>query len=141
MVFGIYFRGFWLLFCSSICRMPTPPGTKRNNGKRQEHADNCRNMQKSNATNNANIKTPIENLQAAECNQLQQTPIFKIGGGGARAARRIRIRRPRLAERGARRVKLFCKTCPKTCKTARKTLPRTTALLADPPKNVHPFSF
>ena len=47
--------------------MPTPPGTKRNNGKRQEHADNCRNMQKSNATKNALIKTPIDNLQAAKC--------------------------------------------------------------------------
>lgn len=85
------FQGFWIRFCNSICRMPTPPGTKRKKGKRQEHADNCRNMQKSNATNYANIKTPIEDLQAAECNQLQQTPTFKIGGGGARAARRIRI--------------------------------------------------
>ena len=43
---------------------------------------------------NAKIKTPIENLQAAECNQLQLAPIYKIGGGGARAARRIQIRRP-----------------------------------------------
>ena len=41
-------------------------GTKRNNGKRQEHADNIRNMQKSNATQNALIKTPIDNLQAAK---------------------------------------------------------------------------
>ena len=87
--------------------MPTPPGTKRNNGKRQEHADKCKNMQKTNATNNALIKTPIENLQAAECNQLQQTPIFKIGGGGARAARRIQIRRPSLAERGAKACRTF----------------------------------
>jgi len=30
-------------------------------------------------------------LQAAKCNQLQQIAIGKIGGGGARAARRIRI--------------------------------------------------
>ena len=67
MDFGIIFQGFWSRFCSSICRMPTPPGTKRNNGKRQEHADNCRNMQKSNATKNALIKTPIDNLQAAKC--------------------------------------------------------------------------
>ena len=104
MEFGIIFRGFWSRFCSSICRMPTPSGTKRNNGKRQEHADNYRNMQESNATKNAQITTPIENLQAAECNQLQQTPIYKYGGGGARAAWRIRIRRPRLAERGARGV-------------------------------------
>ena len=40
---------------------------------------------------NADIKTPIEHLQAADCNQLQQAPIYKLGGGGARAARRIRI--------------------------------------------------
>ena len=33
------------------------------------------------------------------------------------------------------------KPCPRTCKTARKTLPRTTALLADPPKMGAPFSF
>ena len=57
-------------------------------------------MQKSNANNNADIKTSIDNLQFAERNQLQQTPSYKIGGGGARAARRIQIRRPRLAERG-----------------------------------------
>ena len=37
------------------------------------------------------VRTSIENLQAAECNQLQRTPSSKIGGGGARAARRIRI--------------------------------------------------
>ena len=61
-------------------------------------------MQKSNANNNADIKTSIDNLQFAERNQLQQTPSYKIGGGGARAARRIQIRRPRLAERGARGV-------------------------------------
>ena len=33
------------------------------------------------------------------------------------------------------------KICPKTCKTARKALPRTTALLADPPKIGAWFSF
>ena len=48
-------------------------------------------MQKSNATQNADIKTPIDYLQFAERKQLQQTPSFKYGGGGARAARRIRI--------------------------------------------------
>ena len=42
---------------------------------------------------NAKIKTPIENWQTAKRNQLQQTPIYKIGGGGARAARRIQIKR------------------------------------------------
>ena len=50
MDFGIMFQGFWSRSCTSICRMPTPPGTKRNNGKRHKHADNYRNMQKSNAT-------------------------------------------------------------------------------------------
>ena len=74
--------------------MPTPLCTKRNNGKRQEHVCNSRIVRKSNANKNAQIKTPIEILQAAECRQLQQTPIYKYGGGGARAARRIRIRRP-----------------------------------------------
>ena len=42
MDFGIIVHGFWLLLCSSICRMPKPPGTKRNNRKRQEFADNSR---------------------------------------------------------------------------------------------------
>ena len=53
---------------------------------------------------NADTKTRIDNLQFAECNQLHQSPSSKYGGGGARAAWRIRIRRPRLAERGARGV-------------------------------------
>ena len=53
---------------------------------------------------NADTKTLIDNLQFAECNQLHQSPSSKYGGGGARAAWRIRIRRPRLAERGARGV-------------------------------------
>ena len=65
---------------------------------RNEITENVKNMQinaeickKTSATKNADIKTLIDNLQAAECNQLQQTPIFKIGGGGARAARRIQM--------------------------------------------------
>ena len=45
----------------------------------------------SNANKKQIAKTSIDNLQAAECKQLHQTPIFKYGGGGARAARRIRI--------------------------------------------------
>ena len=53
---------------------------------------------------NADTKTLIDNLQFAECNQLHKSPSSKYGGGGARAAWRIRIRRPRLAERGARGV-------------------------------------
>ena len=61
-------------------------------------------MQKPNANNYADIKTSVDNLQFPQRNQLQQTPSYKIGGGGARAARRIQIRRPRLAERGARGV-------------------------------------
>ena len=48
-------------------------------------------MQKQDANKNAKIKAPIENLQAAKRNQLQQTAIGKIGNGGARAARRIWI--------------------------------------------------
>ena len=71
--------------------MLTPPRTKRNDGKHQEHADIRRNMQKSNARKNADIKIADKNLQAPECRQLQQTPIYKMGGGGTRAARRIQI--------------------------------------------------
>ena len=55
-------------------------------------------------TKHAYNKTLIDNLQFTDYNQLQQAPIYKYGGGGARAAWRIRIRRPRLAERGARGV-------------------------------------
>ena len=93
---GIIFQEFWLLFCSSICRMLTPPRTKRNDGKHQEHADIRRNMQKSNARKNADIKIADKSLQVTECRQLQQTPIYKIGGGGARAARRIQILKRRV---------------------------------------------
>ena len=47
--------------------MQTPPGTKRNNRKRREHADKCRHVQNMNATKNALMETPIDNLQAAKC--------------------------------------------------------------------------
>ena len=43
---------------------------------------------------NKSPANPIGELQAAECNQLQQTPISKYGGGGACAAWRIRIESP-----------------------------------------------
>ena len=59
---------------------------------------------------NADTKTLIDHLQFVECNQLQQTPISKYGGGGARAAWRIRIRRPRLAERGFKACQIFTRT-------------------------------
>ena len=65
---------------------------------RHEFKENIKNMQISQKSPEVERKqkrrhqTSIENLQAAECNQLQQTPSSKIGGGGARAARRIRIR-------------------------------------------------
>ena len=64
-------------------------------------------MQKSIVNKNADIKTPIDNLSITKRKQLQQTPHPKVGGGGARAARRIQIRRPRLASQSgvARRVR------------------------------------
>ena len=57
MDFDIIFDGFWLLLCSSICRMSKPPGTKRNSGKHQEHVDNCRNMQTSSARKSKSLKS------------------------------------------------------------------------------------
>ena len=72
MDFGIIFQGFWSRFCSSICRMPTPPGTKRNNGKRHKHADNCRNMQKPNATKKALIK--LQSITSTSF--MPQTPVL-----------------------------------------------------------------
>ena len=51
-----------MLRCSSICGMPKPPGTKRNNGKHQEHADNYRNMQISSAR-----KKQIKKLRSRYC--------------------------------------------------------------------------
>ena len=65
-------------------------------------------MHKLNASKNADIEHLIDILQSTERKQLQQTPSFKIGGGGARAARRIRIRRPLLAERGCRACRTLC---------------------------------
>ena len=67
----------------------------------QIYAEICKSQTE---TKNAYTRTLIDTLQFTKCNQLQQTPIYKYGGGGARAAWRIRIRRPRLAERGARGV-------------------------------------
>ena len=45
---------------------------------------------------NADIKTLIDHLRFAECNQLHQSPSSNYGGGGARAAWRIRIHIRRL---------------------------------------------
>ena len=73
MVFGIMFKGFRLLFCNSICRMPTPPGTKRNNGKRQEHADNCRILRKSNANENCQEPPRTDKSQKLTNADLQTT--------------------------------------------------------------------
>ena len=64
---------------------------------RNEITENLKNMQitaeicKHQAQTKKINKTPIDNLQAAECKGLHQTPIYKYGGGGARAAWRIRI--------------------------------------------------
>ena len=68
-----------------------PPATKRNNGKRQEHADNFRNMQTSNARRNKSpkLRSRICKLQnAISCNKR---PSPKKGGGGNRAAWRIQM--------------------------------------------------
>ena len=48
-------------------------------------------MQNSNANNNADIRTSVDELQLAKRNQPHQTPSYKMGGGGNRAARRIHI--------------------------------------------------
>ncbi len=48
-------------------------------------------MQKLNASKNADIKIPTDNLPIAERSQLQQAPIVQNGGGGTRAAWRIQI--------------------------------------------------
>ena len=55
-------------------------------------------MHKLNASKNADIEHLIDILQSTERKQLHQTSIYKIGGGGARAARRIQIHIRRLAE-------------------------------------------
>ena len=67
-------------------------------------------MQTASQNKDASTKTPILNVQIAKRQQLQQTPIDKYGGGGARAAWRIRIRRPRLAERGFKACQTFTQT-------------------------------
>ena len=67
-------------------------------------------MQRLDASKNTDIKTLIDHLHAAVRNQLQQTPSSKIGGGGARAARRIRIRRPRRAAEGLEACRIHART-------------------------------
>ena len=54
----------------------------------QIYAEICKSQTE---TKNAYTRTLIDTLQFTKCNQLQQTPIYKYGGGGARAAWRIRI--------------------------------------------------
>ena len=93
---------------------------------RHEFTENIKNMQISQKSPEVERKqkrrhqTSIENLQAAECNQLQRTPSSKIGGGGARAARRIRIRRPRVFSPGVQGVSNRTQTSADS-----KPLPRT----------------
>ena len=55
-------------------------------------------MHKLNASKNADIEHLIDILQSTERKQLQQMPSSKVGGGGARAARRIQIHIRRQAE-------------------------------------------
>ena len=88
---GIIFDRNRTHFCKNISRSPKPPGTKRIDGKPKERANNFRNMHKLNASKNADIEHLIDILQSTERKQLQQTPSYKVGGGGARAAWRIRI--------------------------------------------------
>ena len=106
---------------------------------RSELTANIKNMQisaeickRQTKIKNVDTKTLIDNLQLAECRQLHQTPIFKYGGGGARAAWRIRIRRPRLAERGARGMSDtsadFCRL-----QSLRRTSPYPPTLPQNPP--------
>ena len=89
---GIIFDRNRKHFCKNISRSPKPPSTKQIDRKPQEHANNFRNMHKMNASKNADIEHLIGILQSTERKQLHQTSIYKIGGGGARAARRIQIR-------------------------------------------------
>ena len=82
---GIIFDGFWLLLCSSICRMSKPPGTKRNSGKHQEHADNCRNMQTSSARKN---KSPNSDRDTASCKMQIAATNANLQIRGRRCSRR-----------------------------------------------------
>ena len=86
---------FWgVFFAAKFADRQSRLARNDSDGKHQEHADNFRNLQKINASKNADIKAPIANLQVAERNQPHQTPSYEMGGGGNRAAWRIQIRRP-----------------------------------------------
>ena len=101
---------FGSFFATDFFRPPRLPRTKQLDRKLQEHASKFKNMQTASLNKDASTKTPILNVQIAKRQQLQQTPIDKYGGGGARAAWRIRIRRPRLAERGFKACQIFTQT-------------------------------
>ena len=94
------FQYLLVVFATDCIGPPRPRGTKQLDRKLLEYADNFRNMQRASSNQDADTKTPILNLQATRRKHLHQAPISKIGGGGARAARRIRIRRPRLLAAG-----------------------------------------
>ena len=91
---------FGSFFATDFFRPPRLPRTRQLDRKLQEHASKFKNMQTASLNKDTSTKTPILNVQIAKRQQLQQTPIDKYGGGGARAARRIRIRRPRRAAEG-----------------------------------------
>ena len=98
---------FGSFFATDFFRPPRLPRTKQLDRKLQEHASKFKNMKTATLNKDASTKTPILNVQIAKRQQLHQTPIDKYGGGGARAAWRIRIRRPRLAERGFKACRIF----------------------------------
>ena len=118
-----------LLFCSSICRMPTPPCTKRNNGTRQEHADNNRIVRKINANKNAK-QTRNSDREFANCIMQSAGPSANLQIRGRRCSRRMAHSDPPAPFHGARGVSdrnsQFCRL--------QKPLPHP-ALPADPTLN------
>ena len=133
---GISFQSFVCNLQQYYCRMQSRlarNALKENVKNMQISAEICKEQTQ---IKNADTKTLIDNLQFAECNQLHQPPSSKYGGGGARAAWRIRIRRPRLAERGARGVS---DTSADFCRL--QSLRRTPPYPPTRPPETHPNAF
>ena len=91
-----------MLRSSNIFRMPKPPGTKRNNGKRQEHADNCRICKHKTQQKQIARKSDRE---IASCRMPSAATNADLQIRGRRCSHRMaHSDPPRLAERGARGV-------------------------------------
>ena len=103
--FGPIFYDFCNVFRNDFC-------SSQNGERPQRTSKNCQKPAETSTAKSHCIHWPFCKTPAATTNACTKTPSYKKGAGGARAARRIRIRRPPWSQTGGRRrVKPTCVFC------------------------------